>query len=166
MPVGVIVERRKLDNPWQAYTWCAVAVVPGAPEVDKWRVLAEAPGRSRYHAGTLPLELHPKETDGYRLNLATRLPAVYVVLRYDDAVEAGIFPFLATVCPYEAQDYLDGDEDLVEAVPMPDVVKAWLADFVAKYHVDEPHKKRKREPYDPRKGTGRPREPAVRRGRG
>ncbi len=151
MPVGVIVERRKLDNPWQAYTWYAVAVVPGAPEVDKWRVLAETPGRLRYHAGTLPLELHGKETVGYLLNLGAELPRVYVVLRYDDEVENGIFPFLATVCPYEAQNCLDGDEDLVESVPMPDVVNAWLADFVTKHHVDEPFKKRKRKPYDPRK---------------
>lgn len=160
MALGIVLERREIDNPWQSHVWCAVAVIPGAPEIDQWRVLAEAPGRVRYHAGTLPLELHVKETEGYLLNLGTKLPSVYVVLRYDDEVEAGIAPFLATVCPYEAQNCLDGDEDLVETVPMPDAVKAWLADFVAEYHVDEPFKKRKRKPYDPRKGkpgrAGRP----------
>ncbi len=158
--MGVVLERREIDHPWQSHGWRAVAVIPGASEVDEWRVLAEAPGRVRYHAGTLPLELHAKETESYRLNLATGLPTVYVVLRYDDEVEAGIVPFLATVSPYEAQDCLDGDEDLVEPVPMPEVVEAWLADFVAKYHVDEPFKKRKRKPHDPRKGEagrgGRP----------
>ena len=159
MPVGIIIERRMIDNPWESFTWRAVAVLPGAPEVDEWRVLAEAPERVCYHAGTLPLELHVKETEGYRLNLATGIPTVYVVLRYDDEVEAGIVPFLATVSPYEAQNCLDGDEDLVEPVAMPDVVQAWLADFIAKYHVDEPFKKRKRKPHDPRKGE------AVRGGR-
>ena len=55
MPVGIIIERRKIDNPWESCTWRAVAVLPGAPEVDEWRVLAESPERVRYHAGTLML---------------------------------------------------------------------------------------------------------------
>ncbi|MEE8123491.1 MAG: DUF3305 domain-containing protein [Alphaproteobacteria bacterium] len=76
MPVGVVLERRDLDNPWQSYTWHAVAVIPGAPEVDEWRVLAKAPGWVRYHAGTLTLEIHRKETEGYRLNLVTTQPKV------------------------------------------------------------------------------------------
>ncbi len=164
--LGVVVERRDSESPWQDYEWTAVAVIPWAPPVDEWRVLAEAPGRVRYLAGTLPLELHVKETEGYRLNLATGLPTVFVVLRYDDEAEAGIVPFLATVSPYEAQNCLDGDEDLVEPVPMPDVVKDWLADFIANYHVDEPFKKRKRKPFDPRKGQADPRKgQAVRAGR-
>ena len=160
MPMGVVLERRDIDNPWQSYTWHAVAVIPGAPEVDQWRVLAKAPGWVRYHAGTLTLEIHCKETEGYRLNLVTTQPKVYIVLRYDDEAEPGIVPFLATVCPYEAQNYLDGDEDLVEPVSMPDVVAQWLGDFVAKHHVDEPHYKRKREPYDPRKVRSRRGRPA------
>ncbi len=166
MPLGIVIERRDIDHPWQSHDWRAVAVIPGAPEIGEPRVLREEPGWAQYHAATLPLDLHAKETEGYRLNLATRLPMVYVVLRYDDEVEAGIVPFLATVCPYEAQNCLDGDEDLVEPVPMPDVVKDWLADFIAKYHVDEPFKKRKRKPFDPRKGQADPRKgQAVRAGR-
>jgi len=155
MPIGIVVERRELDHPWQSYTWRAVAAIPGAPEVNEWRVLTTEPGRIRYHAGTLPLEIHHKETEGYRLNLATARPALYVVLRYDEEVETGIVPFMVTACPYEAQNYLDGDEDLVESMPMPDAVAAWLADFIAEHHVDEPHYKRKREPYDPRKVRSR-----------
>ena len=155
MPIGIVVERREIDHPWQSYTWRAVAAIPGAPEVNEWRVLTTEPGRIRYHAGTLPLEIHHKETEGYRLNLATARPALYVVLRYDEEVETGIVPFMVTACPYEAQNYLDGDEDLVESMPMPDAVAAWLADFIAEHHVDEPHYKRKREPYDPRKVRSR-----------
>ena len=125
MPIGIVVERREIDHPWQSYTWRAVAAIPGAPEVNEWRVLTTEPGRIRYHAGTLPLEIHHKETEGYRLNLATARPALYVVLRYDEEVETGIVPFMVTACPYEAQNYLDGDEDLVESMPMPDAVAAW-----------------------------------------
>ncbi len=152
MSLGVVIERRDSDHRWQSHSWHAVGVIAGAPAIETPRLLREADGVAQYHAATLDIVLHRTDTEGYRLNLATGLPTVYVVLRYDDEVEAGIYPFLATVSPYEAQNCLDGDEDLVEPVPMPDVVQAWLADFIAKYHVDEPFKKRKRKPFDPRKG--------------
>lgn len=144
MPMGIVLERREIDNPWQSFSWRAVAVIPGAPEIDEWRVLAEGPGWTQHHAGTLPLEIFNTETEGYRHNLSTEAPKVYVVLRYDDEAETGIVPFLVTVCAFEAQNYLDGDEDLVEPAPMPEVVAAWLQDFVAEHHVDQPRYKRKR----------------------
>ncbi|MEE8516819.1 MAG: DUF3305 domain-containing protein [Alphaproteobacteria bacterium] len=50
-----------------------------------------------------------RETEGYRLNLSKEPPVDYAVLRYDDAPH-GIEPFMATVCPYEAQILLVGDE--------------------------------------------------------
>ena len=36
MPVGVILERRKIDNPWQEYAWYVVAVLPGAQRSEEW----------------------------------------------------------------------------------------------------------------------------------
>ncbi len=163
MSLGIVVERREIDNPWQSHVWSSVAVIPGAPEIDQWRLIAEGKGWKHYHAGTLNVEIFRTETEGYRLNLMNEPPMVYVVLRYDDEDETaedetdedatpGIVPFLATVCPFEAQAYLDGDEDLVEPIPMPDVVAAWLHDFVKNHHVDEPKYKRKRTPHEPRKG--------------
>ena len=167
MAIGIVIERREIDNPWESHSWNLVAVIPGAAEGDEWRVLAEEPGVVRYHAGTLTLEIHRRETDGYRLNLSLDPPVVYVLLRYDDEAEEGIVPFLATVCPYEAQSYLDADEDLVELVPMPDAVGAWVTDFVAKHHVDVPLYKRKRKPHDPRKGPAeQPRRAGPRRNNG
>lgn len=29
LSVGVVVERRKIDNPWQDYRWTPVDVIPG-----------------------------------------------------------------------------------------------------------------------------------------
>ncbi len=165
MSLGIVIEGREIDNPWESYAWSSVAVIPGAPEIDEWRLIAEGKGWKHYHASTLYLEIFRSETEGYRLNLMNKPPMVYVVLRYDDDDETdddakpGIVPFLATVCPFEAQAYLDGDEDLVEPIPMPDVVAAWLHDFVQKHHVEEPKYKRKRTPHEPREAgprRGRP----------
>ncbi len=172
MNVGIVVERRDIDNPWEDHCWAAVAVIPGAAELagedgageedGNWRVLDQAPGVVRYFAGTLPIEIHRRETEGYHLNLANDPPVVYVVLRYDDDAPHGIEPFMATVCPFEAQLLLDGDEDLVEPVPMPGEVVAWLENFTATHHVDEPLHKRKRKPHDPRKGGPPPDAPGTR----
>lgn len=147
MPLGVVVERRELDNPWQRWTWRAVAVLPGAPPVEMWRELARGERAVRWHAATLPLELHRAETEAYRVNLSGRCPAVYVVLRGTRPSErtAGneVAPFLVTASPYEAEGYMEG-EDLVEAAPMPEGLVAWVRAFVQRHHVDQPFVKRER----------------------
>jgi hypothetical protein len=150
--LGIVIERRRLDHPWQNEKWRAVSVIPGAPPVDQPRLLCEGDGWSHYHAATLPLEIFAGETDGYRHNLSQRAPVIYVVLRRDDNPDASPFvPFHVTVCPYEAQAYLETGEDTIEPVAMPAAIFAWLQDFVAKHHVDIPFEKRKRKRYDPDK---------------
>ena len=46
---------------------------------------------------------------------------------------------------YEAQDYLDSGEEIVEPVPMPDGLIAWIKDFTDTHFVEEPFIKRKRD---------------------
>ena len=149
MDLGVIVERRKIDHPWQEWAWKAVAVIPGAHRVEAWTEIAQGDGWTQYHAVTMPVELHRRETEAYVANLETERPAVYVVMRDDDDdEEEGGHPYyvaLVTLSPYDAQDYLDSGEDLVEAVPMPEPVLAWMQDFVGQHHVEEPFVKRKRD---------------------
>lgn len=52
---------------------------------------------------------------------------------------------LVTVSPYEAQDYADSGEEIIEKVPMPPALRVWLQDFVDANHHEEPFKKRKRD---------------------
>jgi len=150
MPLGVVTERREIDNPWQQYSWRPVAIIPGAPAVEGRKVLREGEGWVHFHAATLPLELHRRETEAYKVNLAGERPSVYVILREDeDSDDGDYFPFCVTASPYEAQDYLDSGEELVEGVPMDDGLIAWIQGFIDKHHVDEPFYKRKRKRYDP-----------------
>jgi hypothetical protein len=152
MPLGVVLERRKSDNQWIDFDWSVVAVLPGAAEIDDWIEIRKGDDWVQYHAGTLPLEIFRKETEGYKYNLTLEQPSVFIVLREaEDEDEEDLIPFLVTVCPYEAQDYLDSSEEIVESIAMPDSVAAWLADYIEEHHVDEPFKKRKRVPFDPRK---------------
>lgn len=159
MPLGVVVERREIDHPWQDYDWHTVAVIPGAPPVDEWRPLREGEGWAHYHVATLPLELFRRETEGYKQNLSKDVPVIYVVLRQgEEADESEIEASLVTACPFEAQDYLDAGDDLVDGVTMPDSVAAWVAEFVEHHHVHEPFKKRKRKNWakDDSQGGGPP----------
>jgi Protein of unknown function (DUF3305) len=147
MPLGVVVERRELDSRWQRFAWKPVAVIPGAPPIDVWRELVRGDRFVRWHAATLPLELHRTETEAYRVNLAGRSPAIYVVLRRiqpsERTADNDVCPFAATASPYDAEGYMEGD-DLVEAVPMPDGLIAWVRAFIGRHHVDQPFVKRKR----------------------
>jgi hypothetical protein len=151
MPLGIILERREIDNPWQDHSWRAVAVMPGAAEVEDWHLLASEEGWAQYHAATLTLELHRSETESYRTNLADNPPRIFVVLREDEEAEVFEYvPFLVTASTYEAQDYLDSSEEIVDGVTMPDAVIAWVQAFIDEHHVDVPFVKRKRKPH----GTG------------
>jgi hypothetical protein len=145
IPVGVVVERKKLDNPWQDYSWSAVSVIVGAPEVTEWKLLDKAEGVEHFHAATLQLTLYRGETEAYKVNLAGT-PSVYVVLRQNDDPESefDVVPFLATASAYESQDYLDSGEEIVDAVPMPEGLIAWVQDFCDQHHEDEVFVKRKR----------------------
>ena len=158
MKVGVVIERRETDNQWLDHTWEVLSVLPGAADITQGSIIGRGKDWMQYHASTLPLELFRKETEGYKHNLSLEQPLIFVVLRdCEDDDEFEVVPFLATVCPYEAQDYMDSSEETVHSVPMPDTVAAWLAEFVELHHVDEPFKKRKREAFNPRKeGFDRP----------
>lgn len=148
LPLGVVVERRAVDNPWIDHAWRATGVIAGAPALSPhadWTPMRQGEGWAQFHAGTLALELFPMETDGYCLNLAQTPPRVFVVLRKseDPGTPHEIVPFHVTACPFEAQEYLDGDE-LVEAVAMPDLVVGFLRDFVERHPRPEAFKKRRR----------------------
>ncbi len=42
VPLGIVVERRAIDNPWIDYRWKAVGVIPGAAPLlpqDEWALL-------------------------------------------------------------------------------------------------------------------------------
>lgn len=162
MPLGIVVERRQVAHPWKDFDWRPVAVIPGAPAHDpvgEWRVLAEGDDWIQFHGGTLTLELFRRETEGYKVNLTHQPPRLFVVLHRGEDAECDhdVVPFLVTACPYEAQDYLDSGEELVEAVVMPPDVTAFVQAYIDQHHVDEPFKKRKRKRHDPEEsGFGRP----------
>lgn len=147
MPMGVVIERHRSTSPWQDWRFQPVAVIPGAPDVAGWTEMVRGEDWVRYHAATLPVWLYRTQTPAYLHNLSMERPAVYIVLRRDPGApeEFAFQPLLATVSPYEAEDYLISGDEIVEPVPMPEIVMGWLQEFIDSNHVEQPFVKRQRD---------------------
>ena len=143
MSLGVVIRKTPGVTRWAAYSWKAVAVLPGAGPAD-WVEMRREGDTIEYHAATLPLTLWAAETDAYLANLTDTIPSIYVVLR-EDFGEAPFDAVLVTASTYEAQDYADSSEDIVEKVQMPDGLIAWVRDFVHEHHEHEDFIKRRRD---------------------
>ncbi len=156
MPISVVIERRASNNAWQDHVWRPLGVLPRIAG-ERGEVLAWGEGWTQFHGGALDLELFRGETEGYLTNLSQATPVVFVVLRRNDEPGGMEYePFLVTACPYEAMGYSAGGDDIVEGVPMPPDVMAWLREFVTRHHVDVPFKKRKNKPHEDDYGGKRP----------
>jgi hypothetical protein len=146
LQVGVVVRKQPGVTRWEKWAWRAVGVLPGAGPAD-WRELRREGEAVEYHAATCTLEVHRADAEAYLVALSNDPPSVYVVLRASEDPEAAhdVEVFAVTASAFEAQDYLDTSEDIVEAVPMPPSLIAWLSDFVGRHHKQEKFRKRRRD---------------------
>jgi hypothetical protein len=158
--VGVIVERVKAVSQWIDYIWRPITVLAGQPDTAAWTQLAADDERATYYAGPATVELHRTETANYRSNLASGSPALWVVLRGTGA-EPPCALYLVTADPAEGEAMTEAGSNIVEPVPMPDIVRDAIAAFVAEHHVEEVFVKRKRDRANPESLGRRP--PSVRK---
>lgn len=146
LPLGIVIRKAPGVTRWASWSWKAVAVLPGAKDVN-WRELRREGDVIEYHAATVQLELWRTDTEAYLNGLSAKTPSICVVLRETTEPDAreDVEVLLATASPYEAQDYLDSGEEIVELVPMPEGLVALIRDFVEEHHRDEKFIKRKRD---------------------
>lgn len=149
--VGVVIAREDVDSQWEDYTWRPVGVLHGEPELEPWQELRQGPGWVHFYAGTYTIDLFRKETEEYIFNLDGREPVIYVVLSEPDhegEEEGSECPYvvhLVTASPYEAADYLDSGDQVIEPVAMPQSLFALIKEFIDEHHVEQKFKKRKRD---------------------
>ncbi len=146
LPLGIVLRRSPASSRWVSWTWTVAGVLPGAGPAD-WRELRREGEAVEYHAATVPLEFWASDVEAYMTGLAARVPAIYVVMRRTTEADAphDLEVVLATASPYEAQDYLDSGEEIVEQAPMPEGLVAVVRDFVERHHEEEPFVKRRRD---------------------
>jgi len=149
MPVGVVVRRSPGVTRWAKYAWKAVAVLPGAAPAD-WREMRreETPNGEvvEFHAGTIQMELYRTDTEAYLVALSNEPPTVFVVMdRVDGSGDAPEMKLIGvTASPFEAQDFAESGDEILEPGPMPPGLIAWVREFVDRHHVDDAFVKRKR----------------------
>lgn len=146
IPLGIVIRRTRGVTRWAQWSWKAVAVLPGAGPAD-WRELRREDGMTDFHAATVDLVLYRTDTEAYLSGLSTREPSIYVVMRAATGQDAkqDIDVLLATVSPYDAQDYADSGEEIVEKVAMPEGLMDWVRTFISQHHEDEEFIKRRRD---------------------
>ena len=146
--VGVVVERCKAASPWVDFVWRAIAVLPDEPDTRPWTALREQDGSTLFYAGRATVDLYPSETARYRDNLVSGNPSIWTVLSPSE----GAWPYAVaavTADPAEGEGFTEAADNLVEAVPMPEVLREAIESFVAEHHVEREFVKRKRRRADP-----------------
>ena len=148
IPVGVVVERRKAASPWIDFVWRAVGVLPDEPDMRPWTVLREQDESVLYYADSGTVDLYRTETELYRDNIDSGSPSIWVVLSPSE----GVWPYAVaavTADPAEGEAFTEAGANLVEAVPMPEVLRDAIEKFIAEHHVERELVKRERRRADP-----------------
>jgi hypothetical protein len=148
IPVGVVVERRKADSPWIDFVWRGIGVLPDEPEMTPWTVIREQEGTTLFYAGSATVDLYRSESGRYRDNLATGAPSVWIVLTPSE----GAWPYAVsavTADPAEGEACTEAGTNLVEEVPMPELLHEAIENFIAEHHVETEFVKRERLSADP-----------------
>jgi hypothetical protein len=137
---AVIMQRRKLDNPWQAELWEVVAVLAPYEGAAEAGLAVEQPEAAQWLHPGLKLQLYRDEGEGYYMNITTSAPRLFVMWR----MEGGrAVPQFVTASSNEASGWMDSGEE-VGSVPMQPEVARWVAEFVRDNYRPEPKKKRRR----------------------
>lgn len=146
LQVGAVVRRSPGVTRWAKDIWKPVAVIPGAPEAF-WKELVRDGEVVDYHAGTVTMALFRADVEGYLVSLNMNVPSVWIVLDRDVESQSpsGWVVSTVTASAHEALDALDSGESIVEPVPIPESLAAWIKEFVDMHYIEEPFKKRRRD---------------------
>ena len=151
LSVSVVVEKEKIDHPWQEFRWQAIGLLPQVITDVNWREIARDEKWIQFQSQTVPIQLFRSDTEAYIDNLNNKEPVVYVIMSENDQPEGDV-PLdihMVTASPYEAQDYLDSGEDIVDTITMSEEIRAWIEKFVNENHSQEKFKKRKNDRVNP-----------------
>ena len=144
--VGAVVRRSPGVTRWVKDVWKPVSVIPGAPDAF-WKELVREGSVVDYHAGTVTMELFRADVEGYLVSLNMAVPSVWIIMDRDITSQSpsGWVVSTITASAHEALDALDSGESIVEAVPIPQSMAAWIKEFIDMHYIEEPFKKRRRD---------------------
>jgi len=134
--VGVVMQRKSLQNRWVDFMWEPWGVLPGYQDGAP-RLLLEKDGAAQWLHPGFKLVIHRDEAEGYYLNVSSQRPSVFVLWRMEGEQA---LPLEVTVSSEEAGRWLDGGHS-VDGVAMLPEIFAWVGDYVEKNYRPEPKKR-------------------------
>jgi hypothetical protein len=149
--VAIVMQRTPLAHRWASERWEPAALIPvvaGDAVATSPACIRDDASCTQWRFDGFALELHRSEAEGYHLNLVAPEPKVFVNWRmHEEARVPPVYPVLVTVSYNEAARMMDGGER-VDALPLPDAVRDWMAPFVALHYKPEPKRKvRRNDPF-------------------
>jgi hypothetical protein len=135
--LAIVMEQRPVRSRWAEVAWQPVSVLESDEVPGPARLLVRQEGYEQWLHPGFALAIHRDEIEGYYLNVSSVSPRVFVMWRMDG--ERGL-PLELTASYEEGARWLDGGA-LVEALPMPPAVFAWVGGYVERNYRPEPRKR-------------------------
>lgn len=148
VPIGLMIERTRVETPWREYRWRTVRVFLEADSTPRMHRLSSGMQGAPRLVTTLPLVLESREVTSYQVNLTNGEPSLYVVLRHEPGKDdrSPVRVHGVTASPFAAQARSDVALDTVDRVPMPHQLVRIVQTFIEEHPLEEPVTKRARRP--------------------
>jgi len=147
LEVAVLMRRERIDGPmarWQPDRWVLADVMLQHEGFGtEPRLLYQHEGEERWLYGGMAVSLYADDAEGYYLNATTPAPCWFVLWRMQD--ERAV-PVAVSLSYHDAGRWLDAQE-MVEQVPAPAEVIAWMQAFIDEHHVIEPKRRQRPESF-------------------
>ena len=146
--VGVVMQRRRLDNRWQSHQWRPLEIVADAGLPPGEHCLRDDDADSRWLHTGFEVALYSDEGEGYHLNVNAAEPCWFIMWRMDerDGAEFAL-PKSVTLSYTEAARLMDGGEQ-VDTLPLSDELIERVAAFAAEHYRPEVKKKRRKPSFE------------------
>ena len=143
--LGVMAFRRPPVTRWGKGELRPSTVLPQEPDMAPGTLVASRDGVETWYLGARDMVLYSGDTGHHLDNLKSGRPSIWVAMRGQDP--AAIDLACVTADPYEGEGYASDPDIIVEALPMPALIRAELEAFCVAHHVEIPFRKRKRVPH-------------------
>jgi hypothetical protein len=146
--VGVVMQRRRLDNRWQSHQWRPLEIVADVGLPPGLHCLRDDDADSRWLHTGFDVALYSDEGEGYHLNIDAAVPCWFIMWRMDerDGAEFAL-PKSVTLSYNEAARLMDGGEQ-VDTLPLSQDMIDRVAAFAAEHYRPEAKRKRRKPSFE------------------
>ena len=134
-PLRIQLRKKRIQRGmWEADSWSVTGCISDRDEGEnKALSVVEQPVDETctdYLWDGLSLELFRDERPAYRFNLSAADPRLFVICTEEDGM---MRPYVLTASQDVASSYMDGGEEDVYSVAMPEAIQCWIEGFIGRH---------------------------------